>query len=294
MARKFWPLGARLATSVALSRLPYGPRRACATWTTSSWPKTGWTEDGRGREEQICRIIAYVRAGFPAMEAIRGESRTCPCFSSCSFCCQTRRFMRRAMRMSVANSRAAGALLVMWSIAKGQAPTPDRRSLSARGQAERRRDRGLACRSTPTDAEPRPITTGDQRHHGLSAAHDGPVIPGVTREVRSGLRRAPATQASSHPRVRIGAWRAAAAATPLRICPLSRRQLFGPGWRVVGRLAEPSSAPAWPPCSPAVPDFAREAPAVVALALTALAAIAAIVRRERAGLRSRTCSPLYG
>ena len=26
-------------------------------------------------------------------------------------------------------------------------------------------------------------------------------------------------------------------------------------WRVVGRLAEPSSAPAWPPCSPAVPGL---------------------------------------
>ena len=54
-------------------------------WTRAS-VVTKWQHAGSTRhqdaltEEQIWQIIAYVRAGFRAMEAIRGESRTCPCF----------------------------------------------------------------------------------------------------------------------------------------------------------------------------------------------------------------------
>ena len=85
MARKFSPLGARVATSVALSRLPYGPRWACATWTAPlakdgmdrGWTRASvvpkWQHAGSTRhqdaltEEQIWQIIAYVRAGFRAI-----------------------------------------------------------------------------------------------------------------------------------------------------------------------------------------------------------------------------------
>ena len=68
---------------------------------------------------------------------------------------------------------------------------------------------------------------------------------------------------------------------------MSRDQLIGRGRRVLGRLAEPSSAAGLAALlALLVPDLAREAPAIVELALTALAAIAAIVaivRREGSG-----------
>jgi hypothetical protein len=68
---------------------------------------------------------------------------------------------------------------------------------------------------------------------------------------------------------------------------MSRDQLIGRGRRVLGRLAEPNSAAGLAALlALLIPDLAREAPALVDLALTALVAIAAIVaivRREGNG-----------
>ena len=68
---------------------------------------------------------------------------------------------------------------------------------------------------------------------------------------------------------------------------MNRDRLIARGRRVLGRLAEPSSAAGLAALLALVmPDLAREAPAIIELALTALAAIAAmvaIVRREGNG-----------